>query len=307
MISSVSMIIQQRFDFKGSRAMNKQGTDSQSKDSKSINHAERILIVGIDGSIGSSLFTRLPPLGFEVYGTSRNRSRLNTQVLFLDLENPNLSLLQNEFSAAIICASVTNILTCESDPVQSRKINVIGTIALIDSLIQSGCFVIFLSTNAVFDGGKAFATIEDIPNPITNYGYFKREVEIYLEESKFGSGAILRLTKLMTNDARFLVGWRDLASNNQPIPAFINTMLSHITIEEVISSIYNILGARESGTFQLGGLVEESYFDFAVNHFRDSPASLALLVESVDPSVPPNTIRHNSLLTVLPNWNQTHA
>ena len=287
--------------------MNLQGAAGESKNSKSSNRAEKILVVGIDGSIGSNLFTRLSSLGYEVYGTSRNHSSINKRVQFLDLEHPNLNLHQNEFSAAIICASITNIATCESDPVRSCKINVTGTIALIDLLLQSGSFVIFLSTNAVFNGGKAFATIEDTPNPITNYGYFKREVEIYLGESKFESSAVLRLTKLMTNDDKLLVTWRELASNNQPIPAFINTMLSHITVEEVISSIYNILGARESGTFQLGGLVEESYFDFAVNHFRDSPASLALLVESVDPSIPPNTIRHNSLLTVLPNWNQTHA
>jgi len=287
--------------------MNQRGDGSQSKDSKTINRAEKILIVGIDGSIGSTLFTRLPSLGFEVYGTSRNRSKLNTQVKFLDLENPNLDLLENEFSAAIICASVTDIATCESDPIQSHKINVIGTIALIDLLKQSGCFIIFLSTNAVFDGEKAFATIEDVPNPITNYGYFKRAVEIYLEESKFRTSAILRLTKLMTNDVRFLIVWQELASNNQPIPAFINTMLSPIAIEDVVTSINTILGARESGIFQLGGLVEESYFDFAVNYFRDNPTSLALITESIDPSVPPNTIRHNSLLTILPNWNHTYA
>ena len=287
--------------------MNQKGNGSQYKDSKTINRAEKILIVGIDGSIGSSLFTRLPFFGFEVYGTSRDRSKLNTQVKFLDLESPNLGLLQNEFSAVIICASVTNIATCEGDPIQSRKINVIGTIALIDSLKQSGCFTIFFSTNAVFDGGKAFATIEDTPNPITNYGYFKREVEIYLGESKFESSAVLRLTKLMTNDDKLLVTWRELASNNQPIPAFTNMMLSPIAIEDVVTSINTILRARESGVFQLGGLVEESYFDFAVNHFRDSPASLALITKSIDPSVPPNTIRHNSLLTVLPNWNHTYA
>lgn len=287
--------------------MNQQGNTSQSKNSDYFNRAEKILVVGVDGSIGLNLFTRLPSLGFEVYGTSRNPSKLNSRVQFLDLENPDLNVLQNEFSAAIICASVTNIATCESDPVRSRKINVIGTIALIESLLQSGCFVIFLSTNAVFDGGKAFATTEDIPNPRTNYGSFKREVEMHLEKSEFGSAAVLRLTKLMTNEARFLVIWRELASNNQLIPVFTNTMLSPITIEEVVSSIQTILGARKSGTFQLGGLVEESYFDFAVNYFRDSPASLALLTESIDPSVPPNKIHRNSLLTVLPNRDHTSA
>lgn len=287
--------------------MNQQGTTSQSNNSDIFNRTEKILVVGVDGSIGLNLFTRLPSLGYEVYGTSRNPSKLSNRVQFLDLENPDLNLLQTEFSAAIICASITSIATCESDPVRSHKINVFGTIALIDSLMKAGCFVVFLSTNAVFDGHKAFATIEDTPNPITNYGNFKREVEIYLGESKFGSSAVLRLTKLMTNDAKFLVVWQKLASNNQPIPAFINTMLSPIAIEDVVTSINTILEARESGIFQLGGLVEESYFDFAVNHFRDSPASLALITKSIDPSVPPNTIRHNSLLTVLPNWNHTYA
>ena len=220
---------------------------------------------------------------------------------FLDLEHPNLNLYHNEFLATIICASLTNVATCETDPVRSRKINVTGTIPLIDLLLQSGCFEIFLSTNAFFDRGKAFATIEDVLNPITNYGSFRRQVEIHLGNLDMGCASVLRLTKVMTSEARFLVVWRELASKNQPIPAFTNTMLSLIAIEGIVSSIYNILKARESGTSQVGGLSEVSYSDFAVDYIKNNPASLALLTQPVDPSVPSSKIHYNSLRTVLPS------
>ena len=205
-----------------------------------------------------------------------------------------------KFSAAIICASVTNVATCESDPVRSRKINVTGTIALIDSLLQADCFVIFLSTNAIFDGKKAFATIDDAPNPLTNYGLFKLEVETHLKKFKGESAAVLRLTKLLTSEAKFITFWYSLAANSQPISAFTNRMMSPISIDEIFSSICIILKARQSGVFQLGGSEEVSLFDFAKNYFRNDPTCMDLLAEALDPSIPPDKIHYNSLLTVLP-------
>lgn len=260
----------------------------------------KLLIVGIDGTIGSKLFSTLSTYPWEVYGTSRDKSRTSSKVRFLDLESPNLDLHAEKFSVAIICAAITSIYKCEENSSESRKINVIGTIALIDSLLQSGTFVVFLSSNAIFDGSKAFYSINDTPNPLNKYGTFKLEVEECLLKKKNANFAILRLTKLVTDQTKFIVTWKQLLEQKSNILAFSNRMLSPITMGEVESAIYSIILAKQTGVFHLGGQDELSYFDFAKKYFSGQTISLSLIRDCIDPLIPPDEIQHNSLLTFLP-------
>jgi dTDP-4-dehydrorhamnose reductase len=260
----------------------------------------KLLIVGIDGTIGAKLFSILPTYDWDVYGTSREKSKISSRIRFLDLESPNLDLHAEKFSVAIICAAITSIYKCEENPSESRDINVIGTIALIDSLLQSGTFVVFLSTNAIFDGSKAFYSITDTPNPLNKYGSFKLEVEEHLLKKKYANFAILRLTKLVTNQTKFIVTWNLLLEQNNNILAFSNRMLSPITMEEVESAISSIIRIKQTGVFHLGGQDELSYFDYAKKYFSGQPISLSLIRDCIDPLIPPNKIQHNSLLTLLP-------
>jgi dTDP-4-dehydrorhamnose reductase len=262
----------------------------------------KLLIVGIDGTIGSKLFSTLPTYGWTVYGTSRDKSRTSSRIRFLDLESPDLDLHTEKFSVAIICAAITSIYQCEKYPSESRDINVIGTIALIDSLLQSGTFVVFLSTNAIFDGSKAFYSITDTPNPLNKYGSFKLEVEEHLLKKKNANFAILRLTKLITNQTKLIVTWNLLVEQKNIILAFSNRMLSPITMEEVESAISSIISTKQTGVFHLGGQVELSYFDFAKQYFGGQPISLSLIRDSIDPLIPPKEIQHNSLFTLLPKY-----
>jgi dTDP-4-dehydrorhamnose reductase len=260
----------------------------------------KVLIVGVYGTIASKLFSILPTYDWDVYGTSREKSKISSGIRFLDLESPNLDLHAEKFSVAIICAAITSIYKCEENPSESRDINVIGTIALIDSLLQSGTFVVFLSTNAIFDGSKAFYSITDKPNPLNKYGSFKLEVEEHLLKKKNSNFAILRLTKLVTNQTKFMVTWNLLLEQNNNILTFSNRMLSPITMEEVESAISSIIRIKQTGVFHLGGQDELSYFDYAKKYFSDQPISLSLIRDCIDPLIAPNKIQHNSLLTLLP-------
>ncbi len=270
---------------------------------QSLNHFKskpEILIVGIDGMIGSNLCSILSAHGWEVYGTSRDRSRIGPRVGFLDLRSPNPVFQSIKFSAAIICAAVTNIDKCEEDPSACRDVNVFGTNAVIDSLLQNGTFVVYISSNAVFDGSREFVSTNDIPNPLNKYGSFKLEVEQHLLKQKIDNFAILRITKLVTIQTRFIVAWRTLLEQEKTISAYTNRFLSPISIQEVESAISAILRTRQTGVFHLGGQEELSYFDFAKKYFSDQPNLLSSIRGTIDPLAPLDKIQHNSLLTSLP-------
>ena len=57
--------------------------------------------------------------------------------------------------AACICAAIARIAACAADPQATSHINVEQTLALVDKLLARGIYVLFLSTNQVFDGRVA--------------------------------------------------------------------------------------------------------------------------------------------------------
>ena len=139
-----------------------------------------VLIVGIDGQIGSALATDLRSRGVVVQGTSRKTKCLNETVSFLNLDDQPPELPYAKFSHVVICAGMTNIETCEHNQALCQEINVSGTIALIDRCLESGCFVVYPSSNAVFDGTQAFNKHDDPPNPKSAYGRAKLAIETHL-------------------------------------------------------------------------------------------------------------------------------
>jgi dTDP-4-dehydrorhamnose reductase len=120
------------------------------------------------------------------------------------LANPEYNLDFSNYECVIICAAITNIAYCETDPENCERINSINTIKLIERCVDSNCFVIFLSSNAVFDGSKQFYNHTDPPNPNTFYGKSKLLVENYIQSLNTNQACILRLTKVITEYSQFI-------------------------------------------------------------------------------------------------------
>src|SRR4029077_13292605 len=116
----------------------------------------------------------------EVLITSRKTST-DEKVLPLDLSQPPESWpALPECRAAVFCAAMTNLEQCRRDPAESRRINVVQTLHLARRLAEQNCFVVFISTNLVFDGAKPFRRQDDPTCPRTEYGRQKAEVEAAL-------------------------------------------------------------------------------------------------------------------------------
>lgn len=136
---------------------------------------KKILIVGVDSFIGNSLFNYLIKKKIATTGTTRRKETLDQNRIYFDLEKPDFDILKNKFSTVIICASITNILECTNKQVESKNINVKNTIKLIKALSEEKIFIIYLSSNAVFDGKKKYYKVSDKTCPLNIYGKMKVE------------------------------------------------------------------------------------------------------------------------------------
>ena len=128
--------------------------------------------------IGHALMSHLQQRGKPTIGTTRRREILDNNHIYLDLSK-NLEdwSCPQQASVAVICAGITKTNDCKKNPEQSSQINIQGVSSLVNNLIHGDFFVIYLSSNHVFDGSSPFRLPEDPTSPITEYGRQKAEAE----------------------------------------------------------------------------------------------------------------------------------
>ena len=259
----------------------------------------RVLIVGVDSQIGAAARLALMRGGFSVKGTTRRKNMLSNDTYFFDLAEPSFQLFDEKFDVMLICAGITSIAKCEADPEGCETINVINTIKLIDHAAEKNVFAIFLSSDAVFDGSVAFSKYADAKNPRNLYGKHKDAVETHIENAGIKSACVLRLTKVISKDTPFIKNWENDAAAGLSINAFGNSLISPVTIDQVVDAIQLLANRKRAGIYQLGGSEELSYFEFAKTYFRDSAIAFNVSIARTErASGAPS--EHHSLTTNLP-------
>jgi dTDP-4-dehydrorhamnose reductase len=268
-------------------------------------YSKNILVVGANSQIGSGLIRKLKKESYDVYGTTRKSDINDEKFLFFDLSNPNLDMDFSKYDLVVICAAITDIERCESEPDKCKYINAINTIAVIDKCVESKCFVIFLSTNAVFDGSKPFYKHTDIPRPINKYGEFKLSVEKYIQDLPPNNACILRLTKVISGNNQFIKNWITAGEAGKLINAYSNRFISPVDISDVIDSIFLLINNKQSGVFQLGGSEEISFYEYAKKIFSKKPNFLKMIT----PTLANDSISdyHSSLKTFLPYHKNSYS
>lgn len=221
----------------------------------------RLLVIGADGEIGGAACRHFAAQGVTVIGTSRRR---RSDHAYLDLTVPQGWDVLPEADAAIICAGMTSIAGCAQDPAASMQVNVRGTVSLAWKLAAQGTFVIYLSSNQVFDGAIAHRDRESSPCPVSEYGRHKALAEGGMRHVvDRGMGAVLRLTKVVTPQMPVVERWRQDLRAGKPIGPFSNLPLAPVSVGHVMETMESILDDRAAGWFHASSLEDSSYLSLA--------------------------------------------
>ena len=229
-----------------------------------------VLIVGGDSLIGRALGESYRVAGLPCLATSRRAA----QYPKLDLAaSPETWELADDYSAAFLCAGRTRLADCEAHPAETALINVTRTTELARKLSERGAFLVFLSTNLVFDGSKAFPTVEDTPNPATVYGRQKAEAEKILCE--LGDRvAIVRLTKVVHPAMPLLLDWAAALQRGEVIHPYSDMVFSPISLDYVAGALRSIVSRGTGGIIHLSAETDISYSSLATSlaeHLDVSP------------------------------------
>ena len=225
----------------------------------------RFLLVGGDSEIAGATLAHLRRQGTPAVATTRRRAHRSERV-FLDLAAPLGGWEPpTGVEAACIFAAVGHLVDCQRDPAGSRLINVTGTIELVERLVARGIYVLFLSTNQVFDGTRAHVPAAASRCPVSEYGRQKADTEIRLQAMLAEGSAlgILRLAKIVSPGMPLLRQWQAALVAGQSIRPFHDMVMAPTPVGVAAAAIAALLADRATGIWQLTGSQDVSYAEIA--------------------------------------------
>jgi len=224
----------------------------------------RALIIGVDSSIGSHLYQNLHQAGWDVYATTRRQSLLSHRFFFLDLSDISLPLKHvPSVDVVFLCASITTIAQSQALPSYAKVINQDAQIVLTEYFLKLGCHVIFLSTNAVFDGKQPFYPKHSKVNPVTLYGQYKAAVEQQLMLMS-GMISIIRFSKVISQKNSLMQQWVSTLRKGLCIYPFDDLFLCPISIRMASDCLKTIAENSLFGIMHLSGEKDITYYEWAL-------------------------------------------
>jgi len=211
-----------------------------------MNRKKRILITGVSGLLGNNLAFYFRGK-YDVLGFYHSHPVIIEGIQAHDVDIVNfdsvLSIIR-DFTPDILihCASITDIDLCELKEQNAQEVNVQGTKVIVQSLENLPTHLIYISTDAVYDGNLEGPHIEDeVLNPHNIYSSTKLVGE--KEVLKINNSLVLR-----TN----IFGW-----NIQNKYSLAEWVLNELSLERSING-FNDVYFSSIYTFLLAELIEES-------------------------------------------------
>jgi len=204
--------------------------------------------------------------------------------------------------AIVHCAAWTAVDACESDPDRALRVNALGTRNVTEAARRAGAYVLYLSTDYVFDGTKPAPYVEwDAPSPQSVYGRSKWAGEQEIDPG----GAVVRTSWLCGRHGANMVKTVLRLAADHPTLSFVDDQRGHPTFaDELARMLRRIVVDRRPGTYHVTNQGAVTWYEFARAVLRaagDDPARVqpiatADLVPPRPAPRPANSVLDNAAL-----------
>ena len=147
----------------------------------------KVLVTGSNGMLGRALLDTLKAVkiyGMGRLGKARNEKSGSFEYVSCDItDRAAVFEAVNRIKPEVVvhAAAFTQVDDCQREPEKAMAVNFTGTVNMADAAREAGAFLIFVSTDYVFDGQKKTPYLEeDKVSPLSVYGASKLEAEKYL-------------------------------------------------------------------------------------------------------------------------------
>jgi len=230
----------------------------------------RILITGTGGLLGSNLALEAASR-HTVFGVDRSCPQKTTAFtpVVADLLDPGIVeriLDDTQPDWVIHCAAQANVDACEHNPENARELNTELPRKLAHHVARGGARLLYVSTDAVFDGQKGEYTETDSPNPVNVYAQTKLDGEnAVLDASPNAIVARINIFGWSPSGKRSLAEFffNNLEVGNQ-IKGFTDVFFCPVLVNDIADLFYQMLDKGLSGLYHVVSSESISKYDFGV-------------------------------------------
>ncbi|MGO8806712.1 MAG: dTDP-4-dehydrorhamnose reductase [Candidatus Bathyarchaeia archaeon] len=236
----------------------------------------KLLITGARGLYGSKLAKMAVERNIEVY--SSDIQELPVSGTFVKLDVSNKELVHEAFrrikpDVVVHAATLTDVDKCELNKELAWKINVEGTRNIVYAAKDVSSFLIYISTDYVFNGEKGNYAESDQPDPINHYGVTKLAAEELVKaqgEHFIGRPSVIYGSTPAAGKVNFALwliealrrGERVKIVTDQWNTPTLNTNLAEMTLEAAMShltGVFHLCGATRVSRFEFAQLIAETF------------------------------------------------
>jgi dTDP-4-dehydrorhamnose reductase len=237
----------------------------------------KLLITGASGLLGSKLSELASRSHYEVYSAySQHRPLYGTPVQLNIFDRKAVEKIFEKVKPKVVVhsAALTDVDKCESERELAWKVNVEGTRNIAESCKRHMVFLIYVSTDYIFNGEKGMYKEDDKPNPINYYGLTKLKgeecVKSLLEDYCIARTSVLYGSVLATGKINFALWVLEKLRNGEKVGIVtdqwnsptLNTNLANMVLEIVehrIKGIYHLAGATRINRYDLSQLIAQTF------------------------------------------------
>jgi dTDP-4-dehydrorhamnose reductase len=217
----------------------------------------RFLVTGASGLLGLHFCLQAGQQHQVVGVVNQNKLQgVPFEMLQADLSQPGVpeQVLEEVRPDVILhCAAMANIDDCESRPEMAQRVNADLPGQLADLAGHRGIKMVYISTDAVFDGQKGNYTEEDQPNPLSVYSLTKLAGEQAV--SQVNSQAIIARVNFYGWSLR---GQRSLVefffnnlSQGKPVNGFTDVYFCPLMVSDLADILVEMVGKDLHGLYHV--------------------------------------------------------
>lgn len=230
----------------------------------------KVLITGASGLLGTRLAQLAIESGHIVYSLYNSHPCTfgNTQqVDITDQVAVRRAFAASRPDVVFHTASITDVDLCETNPQLAMKVNGEATGFISAACREIGSYLIYLSTDYVFDGEHAYYSEEDKPAPVNAYGRSKLVGEE--EMARYRSEGCIARTSVVYGWGRsyrpnFATWVYSKLAANEPVRVVTDQFASPTLNTHLARMLLEVAERRVIGVLHVAGSSRISRYEFAV-------------------------------------------
>ncbi|HIH69035.1 MAG TPA: dTDP-4-dehydrorhamnose reductase [Methermicoccus shengliensis] len=243
----------------------------------------KMFVTGGSGLLGNKIAEIALERGYDVYSGYCNHKPEFGKAVKFDLTDAN-SIVRaiNDVKPDVIIhtAALTDVDRCEVDKDLAYKINVEGTKIIAEMARKFNSFLIYISTDYVFDGNKGLYKEEDETNPVNYYGYTKLLGEKYCQDFCIARTCVIYGAKPASGKVNFALWLINKLENGESVRIVIDQYITPTLNTNLARMLLEIAERKITGIFHLAGATRVSRFEFVKEIARVFGLDESLIIPS---------------------------